>query len=244
MEDEREELVESLLVSNEELKQFAYICSHDLQEPARMVSSFSQKILEKYPHLMLEDPKLKRYFDFVHDGAIRMQQMIKDILDYSSVSATAKSSETIILNDIIDDQITYFQSIHDHVNITRTDLPNITGHPTRFMQLFQNLISNGLKYQKDDSIPSVTITCQNNDQEWIFAVADNGIGIQDKNLTKIFNIFTRLHRRDEYVGTGIGLSICQKVVQSYGGKIWVESEFGHGATFFFQSRNIIITMRQ
>ena len=233
IEGEREKLVEDLLTSNQELKRFAYICSHDLQEPARMVGLFSQKILEKYDHIMQEDPKLKRYFEFVYDGGVRMQQMIKDILAYSSFSNTIQDVEDVSLNEIIDDQIKIFQTMNPDIIISRDDLPNIKGHRTGFVQIFQNLIGNGLKYQTLGAIAEVKISYIENDKEWIFTVADNGIGIEEKNLKKIFDIFTRLHRRDEYSGTGIGLAICQKVVELYGGKVWVESDYGQGATFFF-----------
>ena len=233
IEDEREKLVENLLSSNQQLERFAYICSHDLQEPARMVRAFSQKIKETYHDIIISDPKLERYFDFVYDGAIRMQNMISDVLEYSRVASASQPSEQVSLNEIIDQLIENFQSMHDNISITREDLPDLQGHRTRFVQLFQNLIGNGLKYQKKDVMPCVSIKLIEDEEKWTFIVEDNGIGIAEENLTKVFDIFTRLHRRDEYTGSGIGLSICKKVVDSYGGKIWVESEYGQGARFCF-----------
>ena len=234
LEEERELFIEKLTDSNEELARFAFVCSHDLQEPLRMVRSFSEKLQDHLIESLKDDAKGQKYFNFVTDGAERAQILITDILAYSSISSDTQALEkvnlagiiTVIKNDLLDDPT------GKKGEITFDPLPELQGNKTQLFQLFQNLISNGLKYQKPDASPHVHIGVEDNDTHWLFIVKDNGIGMEARHLTKIFEVFQRLHGRKTYAGTGVGLSICKKVVERHGGSIWVESEKNIGSTFY------------
>ena len=234
LEKEREVFIEKLTDSNEELARFAYVCSHDLQEPLRMVRSFSEKLQDHLAESLKDDVKGQKYFKFVTDGAARAQILITDILAYSSISSDTQALEnvnltsviTVIKNDLLD------HSSGRKGEITFEPLPEIQGNKTQLFQLFQNLISNGLKYQKPDAMPHVHLGVLDNDSHWLFTIKDNGIGMEARHLTKIFEVFQRLHGRSKYAGTGVGLSICKKVVERHGGTIWVESEKNLGSTFY------------
>ena len=232
---EREKLIERLVSSNEELERFAFVCSHDLQEPLRMISSFSDKLESHLGDSLSNDEKGRKYLDFVTDGAKRSQELIADILAYSSLDSDTTAQERFDPAELIE---TIERNISSRTEasttkITLDKLPIISGNKTQFYQLFQNLINNGLKYQSPNSSPHVHIGVEDNDKYWKFSIRDNGIGIAPKNLRKIFDVFQRLHRRSQYAGTGIGLSICKKIVERHGGEIWVESEQGNGSTFYF-----------
>ena len=235
-EREREKLVEKLLESNEELERFAFVCSHDLQEPLRMIGSFSEKLKEHMGDKLKGDVKGERYFNFVTDGATRAQSLISDILTYSSLSNDAQNLEEVSLNQLVDrirHSVISDSDMESNCQITFDELPSVTGNKTQLFQLFQNLINNGLKYQDQRRQPEVHISVVEDNGYWNFAVRDNGIGMEDRHLSQIFEVFKRLHRRSEFAGTGVGLSICKKVVERHGGKIWVESEIGQGSTFHF-----------
>ncbi len=234
-EKEREQFIEQLTDSNEELERFAFVCSHDLQEPLRMISSFSEKLQDHIGEDLNNDEKGKKYFGFVIDGAIRAQALIADILTYSSIGNDTKQLENVNVEDLIHTiQSNIFDVSDEKVGkITCELLPNLQGNKTQLYQLFQNLINNGLKYQKIDTEPHVHISVKDTDEHWTFMVQDNGIGMEERHLKKIFEVFQRLHRRSKYAGTGIGLSICKKVVERHGGTIWVESEKDVGSTFYF-----------
>lgn len=229
---QRETLIEKLTDSNEELERFAHVCSHDLHEPLRMVKSFTE-ILELHLNDTLDvDDKTKQYMGFITNGAKRGQQLVNDVLAYSKVSKDDTAMETVDLIDVIND---IKLDLPDNANlIYDAAMPPVKANKTQAYQLFQNLISNGIKYQPKDQKPEVGITWEKQGEFWQFCISDNGIGIEPRHQEKIFDVFRRLHRHQAYPGTGIGLSICKKIVERYGGLIWMESELDKGSKIFFQ----------
>jgi PAS domain S-box-containing protein len=225
--------IEQLANSNIELEQFAYIASHDMQEPLRMVTSFLTQLDKKY-HEQLDD-KGKQYLHFAVDGATRMRKIILDLLEYSKVGKTEIKVERININDVVGDIVAVNKTAIDECNATVSigELPVISAQRTSMQQLFHNLISNALKYHRENAAPEIGIAATEKDGFWEFSISDNGIGINDRYAEKIFVIFQRLHNREEYSGTGIGLAICKKIVEAHGGRIWVESVEGEGSTFYF-----------
>ena len=232
--EEKEKFITKLADSNEELERFAYVCSHDLQEPLRMVRSFSERLEIHLADQLKDDEKGTRYLNFLTDGAKRSQELIRDILSYSSINSDTTNLEIVDLNALIESIERILSPNNDAISsgISWDELPKVVGNKTQLYQLFQNLINNGLKYQKAGSTPQVHIELSDQGSDWQFSIRDNGIGMAEKHLTKIFDVFQRLHRRNEYAGSGIGLSICRKVVDRHGGKIWVESQLGTGSEFF------------
>jgi PAS domain S-box-containing protein len=231
---ELEKHVQQLLVSNAELEQFAYIASHDLQEPLRMVTSFLTQIERKYSNII--DEKGKKYIYFAVDGAKRMRQIILDLLEFSRIGKAEDKVETVDLNELMNETLTlYSQKIKEkNAAISFQHLPAIKASRSSMRQVFQNLVSNCLKYSNNTGLtPEIKITAVTVGQDWQFAVSDNGIGIDPTYFDKIFIIFQRLHNKDEYSGTGIGLAVTKKIIENLGGKIWVESEEGKGSTFYF-----------
>lgn len=237
-EQKLKQLNEQLTASNQELEKFAYVASHDLQEPLRMVSSFLHLLQKKYKSEL--DETANRYIHFAVDGADRMKLLIADLLNFSRVGTSAADFSEVPLNEIMQQIIQVFHSgiINAKAKIDFDSLPTVKGNATQLLQLFQNLIGNALKY-KGPNQPTIIIGFSQTRTEWTFFVADNGIGIDERFFEKIFVIFQRLHNRDEYSGTGIGLAICKKIVERHGGKIWVQSRPGAGSTFYFTiSKNI------
>ena len=225
-------LNQELVISNNELEQFAYIASHDLQEPLRMVSSFLQLLEKKYkPRL---DETAAQYIHFAVDGAERMKALIKDLLAFSRVGSIKQELEWVDVKTVLEETTLILSSaIEESGTIIRCgQLPMIKADRIQINQLFQNLISNAIKYASDKK-PVIEIRCEENDQYWIFSVKDNGIGINAKYFEKIFVVFQRLHTKSSYSGTGIGLAICKKIVEKHEGRIWVESLEGQGSTFNF-----------
>lgn len=224
---------QELAVSNKELEYFAYVASHDLQEPLRMVSSFLSQLEKKYNHVI--DERGKQYIHFAVDGANRMKQLILDLLEFSRVGRTGEIPQVVDLNKLVDEILKMLgkQIEEKGAIITAPPLPVISTFKTPVRQVFQNLISNSLKYQQKDVQPCVTISFTEINDHWQFSVADNGIGISEKYFEKIFVLFQRLHNKDEYSGTGIGLAITKKIIENMGGEIWVNSEVGKGTTFYF-----------
>ncbi|MEO5563633.1 MAG: PAS domain S-box protein [Chitinophagaceae bacterium] len=222
-----------LALSNEELEQFAYVASHDLQEPLRMVTSFLTQLEKKYGAVL--DDKGKKYIDFAVDGAKRMRKIILDLLDYSRAGRTLDDMENIDLNELIQEiKILFRKEIEEKkAVILSSKLPLLTGYSSPLRQIFQNLIGNALKYCSEDRSVEIKITVDELADYWQFSVTDNGIGIDKEYFDRIFVIFQRLHNRDEYSGTGMGLAITKKIVENMGGKIWLVSEEGNGSTFYF-----------
>lgn len=219
--------------SNRELEEFAYVASHDLQEPLRMVSGFTQLLERKYKDNL--DDKAKEYIHFANDGAVRMQGLIEALLQYSRVGKKEAALEEVDLNDVMAQVRTNLDVL---IKETRPDikfpqLPVLRVNRTQMIQLFQNLIANALKFRQQDQPPVVEISCEIKNEYWQFSVKDNGIGFDPKFSEKVFVIFQRLHPAKKYPGTGIGLSLCKKIVENHKGKIWVESEPGKGSTFHF-----------
>jgi PAS domain S-box-containing protein len=222
-----------LQASNVELERFAYVASHDLQEPLRMVSSFLQ-LLEKKLHDTLDDTG-RKYIDFAIDGAERMKVLIQDLLQYSRVGTSKELMVDVNLEDVIKSvQALYSLAIAETgTTLTIEPLPVIKAEKAQMQQLFQNLIGNAIKYSKPGP-PRIVVGCEDKHDFWQFYVKDHGIGINPKFFDKIFIIFQRLHNKTEYTGTGIGLAICKKIVERHGGAIWVESEPGKGSVFFIR----------
>jgi signal transduction histidine kinase len=216
--------------SNAELEQFAYVASHDLQEPLRKVTSFCQLLEQRYGDQL--DERGLQYLDFAVDGAKRMQQLILDLLAFSRVGRTTETFVPVDLNTAAQDAVRNLeQSIVDaHAVITIGPLPETLGDRTLLTALFQNLISNALKFNHS-AVPTVTISARPVDNGWEIACADNGIGIEPHHAERVFMIFQRLHGRDEYPGTGIGLALGQKIVTYHGGRIWIDPEVTEGTTF-------------
>jgi PAS domain S-box-containing protein len=230
--DELEKTVKKLKFSNRELEQFAYIASHDLQEPLRMVSSFTQLLEMKYGDKL--DNDAKEYIGFAVDGAKQMEVLINDLLAYSRVTSSEDQFTEINMEKILDEVIFNMEFIirDNHVVITRDPLPSIYGDYSQIKQVIQNLLGNSIKY-KSQEMPRIHIGAQEEDEYWQFSVEDNGIGIDPEYSELIFKIFKRLHTREEYDGTGIGLAITERIISHHGGRIWVESKFKEGSTFYF-----------
>lgn len=235
-EHELQLLNQELERSNQELEQFAYVASHDLQEPLRMVISFTQLLSQQYAGQL--DEQADQIIGFAVDGATRMQQLIQDLLSYSRVGTQAKVLEQVDCNQVVESAIANLQiSIQESgATLKQAPLPTLITHPRQLTQLFQNLIGNAIKYRGDRS-PIVEIGCQAQAKDYLFWVKDNGIGIDQQHADRVFMVFQRLHTREEYSGTGIGLAICKKIVDQQGGKIWMESVVGEGSTFFFTLPN-------
>lgn len=224
---------EELAKSNTELEQFAYIASHDLQEPLRMVTGFLTQLEKKYSDQL--DDKANQYIYFAVDGAKRMREIITDLLEYSRVGRNGYDQEEIDLDSLLIETIRLNKVLMDETGafLEWKPLPKVLASKTQLQQVFQNIIINALKYKNPDFVPIIRIEVVDNGNNWLFSFADNGIGIDEQFFTKIFVLFRRLHTKEEYPGTGIGLAICKKIVESHSGKIWVESVIGSGSTFYF-----------
>lgn len=243
---------QELARSNAELENFAYVASHDLQEPLRMVTSYIQLLERRYKDQL--DSTAEQFINYAVDGAQRMQNLINDLLNYSRVSTRGQPFVTVDCAVILQRVMTNLKIVMEETQaiITHDSLPVVTADPSQLTQVFQNLIANAIKFRQDvaprihigvatevgevveaqkqkTSLPSST----NSPSQWIFSVRDNGIGIENQYLDRIFLIFQRLHGRSKYPGTGIGLAICKKIIERHGGRIWVESEPGHGSVFYF-----------
>ncbi|ADB61237.1 PAS/PAC sensor signal transduction histidine kinase [Haloterrigena turkmenica DSM 5511] len=227
---ERRAYQRKLEESNERLEQFAYAASHDLQEPLRMVTSYLQLLESRYADAFDEDGR--EFLEFAVDGADRMRAMIDGLLEYSRVETRGDPFEPTDLNDVLEDVRSdlQLQIEESGAEITTEDLPRVNGDVDQLRQLFQNLLSNAIIYSGEGS-PRVRVDARRRGRQWVISVEDNGIGIDPEDQERIFTVFDRLHSREEYEGTGIGLALCERIVERHGGEIWVDSEAGDGATF-------------
>ncbi|MGZ7116766.1 MAG: sensor histidine kinase, partial [Methanobacterium sp.] len=234
-EKELNKVLKDLRRSNEELEQFAYVASHDLQEPLRTIASFTQLLDRRYKDKL--DSDANEFMDYMVEASVRMKAQIEGLLEYSRVSTKGEKFEVVDLNDILDITIhSLYTSIKEsNADITHDKLPNIMGDAGQLQRVFQNIISNAIKFRKTEEPLKINISvCLNKEKDkFVFSVRDNGIGIEEQYLKRIFTIFQRLHTRDVYEGTGIGLSIVKRIVERHGGHIWVESEFSKGSIFYF-----------
>ena len=228
---EREDAMEALERSNQELERFAYVASHDLQEPLRMIASYTELLQQRYGDRL--DERADRYIEYAADGARRMQSMISGLLEFSRIKEPDEELEPVDLNDVLD-------SVRRDVSVAlveaggrlevETSLPVVRGDWDRLAQVFRNLISNAIKF-RDEEPPRVRVTAEAGDGVWRIGVQDNGIGIDPEYFDRVFVVFKRLNTRREYGGAGIGLALCRKIVEHHGGRIELESEPGVGSTF-------------
>lgn len=232
-----------LELTNEQLEQFAFIASHDLQEPLRMISSFLDQLKRRYGDAL--DKKGHQYIHFATDGANRMKQIILDLLEYSRAGKLSESMEEVDMNELLEDYLVLRRKLisEKSVKIKSQQLPKLTTFKVPLTQTMHSLIDNAIKYSNDGQPVHIELFAEESDDFWRISVKDNGIGIDPKFFEKIFTIFQRLHNREQYEGTGIGLSIAKKNVESCGGKIWLESILGMGSTFHFTIPKIAITKR-
>jgi light-regulated signal transduction histidine kinase (bacteriophytochrome) len=232
-EEELKKLSEELARSNADLRQFAYAASHDLQEPLRVIIGFVNLLTKRYKGKL--DEKATELIEYVVEGTERMQALIKDLLEYSQVGTRGKISKPTDCPLAIDKAVFNLQAAIEESGaiVTYDDLPPVMANSSQLTRLFQNLIGNAIKFRGKEA-PKVHISAERKEDEWIFLIRDNGIGIDPKDAERIFTVFQRLHTREEYPGTGIGLAICKRIVERYGGRIWVESELGKGSTFYFK----------
>jgi light-regulated signal transduction histidine kinase (bacteriophytochrome) len=235
LEEELKETVEELKRSNAELQQFAYVASHDLQEPLRTITSFTQLLERRYKDKL--DSDADEFIAYIVDAAKRMQTLIKDLLNYSRVATMGKEFKLTDTEEILKASLNNLNTAIDENNaeIIYENLPEIMADSGQILQLFQNLIGNAIKFRKPEIPPKIHISAAEteNKDEYIFSIQDNGIGMELQYLERVFTIFQRLHTKDEYEGTGIGLAVSKRVVERHGGKIWVESKLGEGSVFYF-----------
>jgi light-regulated signal transduction histidine kinase (bacteriophytochrome) len=230
--DQLDEQARELARSNAELEQFAYVASHDLQEPLRKVASFCQLIEQRYEDQL--DDRGKQYIAFAVDGAKRMQQLINDLLAFSRVGRSAGEQPVVAGDDVLRQALAILSESIDETGarIEAGPLPSVRAEPALLAAVFQNLIGNALKFHGADGSPHVEISAERSDGEWVFTCADDGIGIEPEYAERIFMIFQRLHPKDAYAGTGIGLAMCRKIVEYHGGRIWLDTAASNGRTTF------------
>ena len=234
---EKQKITQELQRSNAELEQFAYIVSHDLKQPLSTISAWTQMLQLRYKQQF--DEKGEKYLKMIINGTQQMDNLIQDLLEYSRVSRKTKELQLVSVQDVITMAKARLEKVikDTSAKIIYQSLPTVMADPVQLTQVFQNLIENGIKYHGSEP-PQIEIAAvfhqkETNYSEWLFSVTDNGIGMEAKFFQRIFQIFQRLHTASEYPGSGIGLAICQKIVESYGGRIWVESELEKGSTFYF-----------
>jgi signal transduction histidine kinase len=222
---------EELARSNRDLEQFAYVASHDLQEPLRMVAAYTQLLAQRYIGKL--DENADKYIRYALEGALRMQTLVQDLLEFSRVGRN-RTSIPLSCEAVVQESLQNLQAalLESKAVVHFEKLPTIRGDRTQLVQLFQNLIGNAIKF-RGERTPVITVSAERTPAEWVFSVRDNGIGIGAEYVEAIFVIFQRLHTRAEYPGNGVGLAICKKIVEQHGGRIWVEAKAGEGASFKF-----------
>jgi light-regulated signal transduction histidine kinase (bacteriophytochrome) len=232
-EEELLKVTENLKRSNSELERFAYVASHDLQEPLRNIISFSQLLARRYEGKL--DKDADEFISYIVEGGKRMQNLVNDLLEYARVETRGAPLESTDCRKVFDTAIRnlYNQIQVNQAVITAGALPVVKADPVQLGMVFQNLIGNAIKFRKDNEPPRVEVAAEKMGKLWRFSIQDNGIGIDSSFYTRIFEIFQRLHTREKYPGTGVGLAVVKKIVERHGGKIWVESELGKGSTFYF-----------
>jgi PAS domain S-box-containing protein len=225
--------VQNLERSNKDLEQFAYVANHDLQEPLRMISSFTQLLERRYKDKLDQDAN--EYIRFAVDGAIRMQKLLNDLLEFSRIKNQTEQYDPVDTSALLGQAVANLQQLltENTALVTNDDLPLIQADEAQMIRLFQNLIENAVKFHKKTELPQIHISCKKQDNMYWFSVADNGIGIEKQYHDKVFVVFQRLHSVRDYPGTGIGLSICKRIVERHGGTIWFESIVNEGTTFYF-----------
>jgi light-regulated signal transduction histidine kinase (bacteriophytochrome) len=219
--------------SNAELEQFAYVASHDLQEPLRMVASYCQLLERRYRDAVGDEGR--EFISYAVDGATRMQALINDLLTYSRVGRQEQQLEETNTAELVDRVLINLSTAtaESGTSVSVGELPVVLGDASQLNRLFQNLIGNAIKF-RGERAPEIRVEARRDDEDaWVFSIQDNGIGIDPKHADRVFAIFQRLHSRAEYAGTGIGLAVCKKIVERHGGRIWLESEPGAGTTFLF-----------
>ncbi|NID11297.1 sensor histidine kinase [Fibrivirga algicola] len=237
----RQLAMQELTRSNEELQQFAYIASHDLQSPLKTIANYLSLLEAQHGEKL--DPDARRLIDVSTSAAVRMRELINDLLEFSRVGSEVALTP-LDLNDLVAEIMVELQSDMQAVSATTeiSPLPTIMGHRTDIKQVFQNLISNGIKYRRQGVAPKLSIRAVDDRTKYQFSISDNGIGIEPQYFDRVFQLFQRLHGRNQYSGTGIGLATCKKVVTMYGGDIWLESTPGEGTTFYFTLPKVIKTL--
>ncbi|ARK11892.1 ATP-binding protein [Fibrella sp. ES10-3-2-2] len=237
----RQLAMQELTRSNEELQQFAYIASHDLQSPLKTIANYLSLLEAQHGEKL--DPDARRLIDVSTSAAVRMRELINDLLEFSRVGSEVALTP-LDLNDLVAEIMVELQSDMQAVSATTeiSPLPTIMGHRTDIKQVFQNLISNSIKYRRQGVAPKLSIRAVDDRTKYQFSISDNGIGIEPQYFDRVFQLFQRLHGRNQYSGTGIGLATCKKVVTMYGGDIWLESTPGEGTTFYFTLPKVIKTL--
>lgn len=229
----RKQLQDSLTESNSALEQFAYVASHDLQEPLRTMSAYAQLLAKKYRGQL--DAEADLFLNFLLSASSRMTTLVRDLLAYARLTTEEERPSSIALDEDLEAALTHLDEAikESGASVTHDPLPTLAVDRGQMVRLFQNLIGNAVKYRKPDQAPLVHISAEQNGAEWIISVRDNGIGFDPQHATSIFAPFKRLHTAEEYPGTGVGLAICRRIVQAQGGRIWAESQPGVGTAFYF-----------
>lgn len=229
----RKQLQDSLTESNSALEQFAYVASHDLQEPLRTMSAYAQLLSDEYKGKL--DATADLYLNFLLTASARMSALVRDLLAYARLTTEEERPSSIALDEDLEAALTYLdQAIKESgANVTHDPLPTLRVDRGQMVRLFQNLVGNAVKYQKPNEPPTVHVGAEQVGAEWVMSIRDNGIGFDPKDALTIFEPFKRLHTAEEYPGTGVGLAICRRIVQAQRGRIWAESQPGEGTTFFF-----------
>ena len=222
----------SLERSNEDLEQLAYAVSHDLQEPLQLVSRHARLMWERYGERLEEDGQ--RFLRHMLSNSERMQQMVDGVLEYFRAGKQPRPAELVDFSRVVDEAVANLGAVVDEcaARVQHNVLPRVVANRSKMVQLFQNLIGNAIKFRGEET-PRVVITAKERDADWLFAVKDNGIGVEPEDHGRLFGMFQRLHTSEEYPGTGIGLAMCKRIVERHGGRIWVSSTPGNGTTFYF-----------